>query len=102
MLAIRRGDAMPRLGFGWSLARVPLLAIGLASLPSMVSSQSGNVIYTYDPLGRIATASYDTGVCITYTYDANGSRTSQKILVTAAGSTGVWGCFKWNGANWGL
>lgn len=62
---------------------------------------NGSVAYTYDALGRIATASYDTGVCVAYTYDPNGNRTAQKILVTSAGSTGVWGCFNWNGARWG-
>jgi YD repeat-containing protein len=65
---------------------------------------NGAVVYTYDALGRLTTASYDTGVCITYSYDANGNRLSERILVTAAGSTGVWGCFNWNasgGAKWG-
>jgi hypothetical protein len=28
---------------------------------------NGSVIYTYDALGRVSTASYDTGVCIIYT-----------------------------------
>lgn len=64
-------------------------------------SANGSVAYTYDALGRLKTASYDTGVCIAYAYDANGNRLSEKILVTTAGSTGVWGCFNWNGAKWG-
>ncbi len=65
---------------------------------------NGSVAYTYDPLGRVTTASYDTGVCIIYTYDPNGNRLSEAIKVTAAGATGVWGCFNWNesgGAKWG-
>ena len=45
--------------------------------------------------------SYDTGVCIRYTYDANGNRLSETIIVSASGSTGVWGCFRWGQALWG-
>lgn len=75
-------------------------AVG-GGLHSSAFAVNGSVVYTYDALGRIATASYDTGVCIAYTYDPNGNRTSQKILVTSASSTGVWGCFNWNGARWG-
>lgn len=94
---------MPQLGSGWSLVRVPLLALGLLGVPSFGShAANGSVVYTYDALGRIATASYDTGVCIAYTYDANGNRTSQKILATSPTSTGVWGCFNWNNARWGI
>ena len=42
---------------------------------------NGSVIYTYDALGRIASASYDTGVIIIYSYDAAGNRTQQVINV---------------------
>lgn len=82
-----------------------ILAIGL-SLTAVHPGQAanGSVAYTYDSLGRVTTASYDTGVCIIYTYDANGNRLSETINVTASGSTGVWGCFNWNasgGAKWG-
>lgn len=76
-------------------------ALGGGLHSSSAFAVNGSVVYTYDALGRIATASYDTGVCIAYTYDPNGNRTSQKILVTSASSTGVWGCFNWNGARWG-
>jgi len=62
---------------------------------------NGSVAYTYDALGRLITASYDTGVCIAYSYDPNGNRLSEKILVVSPSSTGVWGCFNWNGAKWG-
>ena len=74
----------------------------LSLLPAgQALSANGSVIYTYDALGRIVIARYDTGVCITYSYDANGNRLSEKILVTSAGSFGVWGCFNWNNAKWG-
>lgn len=77
------------------------LALAVALTSSALQAANGSVVYTYDALGRLATASYDTGVCIAYTYDANGNRLSQRILVTTPTSTGVWGCFNWNGAKWG-
>lgn len=94
---------MPMSGPRRALAIAALLgAIAAGGLGSTGAfAVNGSVVYTYDALGRIATASYDTGVCIAYTYDPNGNRTSQKILVTSASSTGVWGCFNWNGARWG-
>lgn len=45
---------------------------------------NGSVTYTYDALGRVVTASYDTGVIVIYTYDANGNRTQQVINVNTA------------------
>ncbi len=45
---------------------------------------NGSVVYTYDALGRITTASYDTGVIVIYAYDANGNRTQQVINVNTA------------------
>jgi len=94
---------MPRPGLRRTLALAALLAaaVGGGLHSTGAFAVNGSVVYTYDALGRIATASYDTGVCISYTYDPNGNRTSQKILVTSASSTGVWGCFNWNNARWG-
>lgn len=81
------------------------LAVTAALLGLLTAGQAlsanGSVIYTYDALGRIVVARYDTGVCITYSYDANGNRVSEKILVVSPSSTGVWGCFNWNQAKWG-
>jgi YD repeat-containing protein len=67
---------------------------------------NGSVAYSYDALGRVTTASYDTGVCVIYAYDPNGNRTAETINVTTGGAIGVWGCFNWNqagsgGALWG-
>jgi len=45
---------------------------------------NGSVVYTYDALGRVTSASYDTGVIVLYTYDANGNRTQQVINVNTA------------------
>lgn len=42
---------------------------------------NGSVSYTYDALGRVTTASYDTGIIVIYSYDANGNRTQQVINV---------------------
>jgi hypothetical protein len=77
---------------------------GAALMPASSDAANGSVAYTYDALGRVTTASYDTGVCILYAYDPNGNRLSETINVTTSGTTGVWGCFNWNasgGAVWG-
>ena len=76
-----------------------------AAAGTLAYAANGSVAYTYDALGRVATAKYDTGVCILYTYDANGNRLSETINITTGGTTGVWGCFNWNssgGALWGM
>jgi hypothetical protein len=85
------------------------IAVAVATCLSLTSvtwhgsrAANGSVTYTYDALGRITSASYDTGVCLVYAYDANGNRTSEKILVVTGTTTGIWGCFNWNsGAKWG-
>ena len=83
-------------------AHVAALAAGVAASLGIVAAlaANGSVAYTYDALGRVTTASYDTGVCITYAYDPNGNRTSQTILVAGTGGTTIWGCFNWGQANW--
>lgn len=81
-----------------------VFAVSIFGALSLAHAANGSVAYTYDALGRVTTASYDTGVCIIYSYDPNGNRLSETINVTAAGTTGVWGCFNWNasgGALWG-
>ncbi len=88
-----------QLGRGAGLALIATLLSSAAD--NAATAQNGSVAYTYDALGRVTTASYDTGVCIAYAYDANGNRLSEKILVISPTSTGVWGCFNWNAAKWG-
>jgi YD repeat-containing protein len=81
-----------------------IFALGSSTIVVPALAANGSVAYTYDALGRVTTASYDTGVCIIYTYDANNNRLSETIRVSAATATGVWGCFNWNasgGAVWG-
>lgn len=86
------------------LAALFALSILTCGTTESAVAANGSVAFTYDALGRVTAASYDTGVCIIYTYDANGNRVSETINVAAAGATGVWGCFNWNasgGAKWG-
>lgn len=56
--------------------------------------------YGYDAAGRVATALYDTEVCVVYSYDANGNRAAETSNSasppeTATWGTGSWGCFPW-------
>lgn len=87
----------------WTFVWVVCAASAIGAF-TLAYAANGSVAYTYDALGRVTTASYDTGVCILYSYDPNGNRLSETINVTTAGTTGVWGCFNWNasgGALWG-
>ncbi len=86
-------------------ARMHGATFGLAllgmSIAGAADAANGSAAYTYDPLGRVTTILYDTGVCVVYTYDANGNRTAQTINVGGAPTTsvwnaGVWGCFNWS------
>jgi|SRR3954454_2854170 hypothetical protein len=82
----------------------PVVVVSAISAITLAHAANGSVAYTYDALGRVTRASYDTGVCIVYSYDPNGNRLSETINVTTVGATGVWGCFNWNssgGQKWG-
>lgn len=75
-------------------------AVLCGTVVAPVVAATGAVTYTYDALGRLRTALYDTGVCITYQYDPNGNRTQQTVNVggaplTATWGVGTWGCFSW-------
>lgn len=81
------------------IARLTLAAFGVTAAMGAAAA-TGSVSHTYDPLGRIATALYDNGVCIAYVYDANGNRTAQTNTAstgpeTAVWGSGTWGCFAW-------
>lgn len=69
-----------------------LMANGIAQ------AVNGSAVYAYDALGRVASVSYDTGVIIIYSYDANGNRTSQTI--NANSTNAVWNSFTWGAALW--
>ncbi len=77
------------------IATLGLIALLDISHAQPAFAANGSVVYTFDALGRITTASYDTGVLIVYTYDANGNRTAQTINVNTSGL--VWGP---GGGNW--
>lgn len=80
-----------------------LIVIGLSQSGTAIAA-NGSVAYTYDALGRVTTVTYDTGVIVIYTYDANGNRTQQVINVNTTGLN--WGtstaCTNtcWGNSNW--
>lgn len=72
-------------------------AMGLAIVSiATTASAAPQVTYTYDALGRLATAVYSNGKTIVYSYDKAGNRTSTVIVTTAK-----WGSFTWGSASWG-
>ena len=58
---------------------------------------AAGISYTYDATGRIATGIYDSGMCVAYSYDAVGNRTSQ---TNTSMSSPVWGAVPWGCPNW--
>jgi YD repeat-containing protein len=98
------GSRRPLVPVMLCLAMLCVLTALAAGALNVANAANGSVAYGYDALGRVTTASYDTGVCIVYKYDANGNRLSETITIATTGTTGVWGCFNWNasgGALWG-
>lgn len=83
-----------RTGALWTIVMV---MIGIL-IPSEIDASAS---YTYDQVGRLTTAIYDNGLCVTYVYDANGNRTSQTNTApggapqTPVWGTGQLGCFNW-------
>jgi YD repeat-containing protein len=74
-----------------------LAAFALVALPQAAIASTS---FTYDAAGRLTSARYGNGVCISYSYDANGNRTAQTNA--SSGGTpaliwgsGTWGCFSW-------
>lgn len=88
--------------------KVALISLLVGTQPvATASAANGSVVYTYDALGRVLTASYDTGVEVIYSYDANGNRTQQIVNVNASGlswvsapvtpcSSNCWDAALWN------
>jgi len=90
----------PRLN---KLAVLILLVSALANVPAFAAN--GSVTYTYDALGRVISASYDTNVIVYYAYDPNGNRTQQVINVNTLplcygssqhGNPTTWGAGLWS------
>lgn len=91
-----------RLAQTWRRSRRLRFPLALVSIAGILipAGSSASTSYTYDPLGRLTTAIYDNGLCLAYTYDANGNRTSQTGTISGAPKTpvwgtGVWGCMPW-------
>ena len=76
-----------------------LFATSTLAFLFVVPSSFAATSYTYDELNRLRTAIYDNGLCVAYTYDANGNRTAQSNTTgsstTPTWGTGVLGCFVW-------
>jgi YD repeat-containing protein len=99
MASVARGSS--RVASAITLATILTAATTLSS----AIAANGSVVYTYDALGRVSTANYDTGVIIIYSYDANGNRTQQVINVNTATltwtltyspcTTNCWGSTVW-------
>ena len=75
-----------------------MIALPLLLAASAVEAAGGNATYTYDFLGRVTSASYDSGAIILYSYDAAGNRASQTTSVNSTSAT--WGSFNWGSALW--
>jgi len=69
----------------------------MLSVVVIPDASGAGVTYTYDTLGRVTTALYDNGMCVAYSYDANGNRTTQTNATPGAPAwgSGMWGCFSW-------
>ena len=85
-----------------TLSRKRRLLITLAFVVTpTIGHADSSVSYGYDQVGRIATAAYDSGLCVTYIYDTNGNRTAQSYTMYSGPTSqnwgsGVWGCYlKW-------
>lgn len=84
------------------VAVMGVMGIGIAAS----FAATGSATYTYDALGRVVSVSYDTGVIVIYTYDANGNRLSQVVNVNTATltwsnpvspcTTNCWGAALWS------
>jgi YD repeat-containing protein len=83
-----------RTGLGIRSAIAAGIVFASVATPSIANS----VAYGYDADGRLASALYDSGMCIAYRYDENGNRTSQTPLTAPTSPTwgsASWGCFRW-------
>jgi YD repeat-containing protein len=79
-------------------AGVAILALTVLGL-LIPNGVDASAVYTYDPVGRLTTVVYDNGVCVSYSYDANGNRTALATPATSP-QTAVWGSANWGCFNW--
>jgi YD repeat-containing protein len=87
----------------FSVAKIAALLCAAFLLTTAIAANAanGSVAYTYDALGRVTTASYDTGVIVIYSYDANGNRTQQVINVNTSTLTWTASATPCTGNCWG-
>jgi YD repeat-containing protein len=78
-----------------TITRLSLATLAFISLNTPPANAT--TTYLYDPAGRLTVIMYDNGVCIAYSYDADGERISEKTFGAGAGV----GPLKWGGGNWG-
>jgi YD repeat-containing protein len=80
-----------------AIARLWILILILISEGCPVAEATIN--YSYDRLGRLTSAAYENGVCLTYSYDANGNRTVISSIIAPVGpptwGAAPFGCFNW-------
>jgi YD repeat-containing protein len=94
---------MARSRFAIEIRRAVVLIVLLGCIGTLDGeAQAQQVVqYTYDAVGRVTSALYDNGVCVVYSYDANGNRTSKTVLAAGTPNTPTWGtgtlgCFQWS------
>jgi hypothetical protein len=83
-----------------NLARraIGLFAAALAISLIPAGATEANVTYTYDSFGRLASATYDSGLTVYYFYDLNTGTVTE--VVQAQSGVDDWGGFNWGAANW--
>jgi len=98
----RTGDIALGRWFDYSHRTAAKAAVVVLSLLAgqIPFSAEGATYYEYDPLGRLTTALYDNGLCVVYSYDANGNRTSQTNYETPQVSPALWGAETWGSFVW--
>lgn len=98
--ALGRGDKDKMLAGSLHAFRPVAAAAIIAGGFVIPAGADNSVAYGYDEVGRLRSALYDNGLCITYSYDAVGNRISQTNTlngdpIQAVWGVGSWGCFKW-------
>jgi YD repeat-containing protein len=76
-----------------------LFAATLAAIILNQAPATAATTYLYDLVGRLTVIRYDNGVCVAYSYDADGDRTSSSTALNATGplewGASAWGCKTW-------
>lgn len=62
---------------------LPIIAWAVALLAVTPSAQASNVAYTYNSNHQLTQLTYDNGIVVTYSYDANGNRSGAVVNTPA-------------------